>query len=139
MAGITRRHLLALSAAAAAPTVHAADVNQEIGKMADDAPLRMQFRGSNPAECRLWQEQFAAKLRQLIGPHQPPQRWETVVEKKVELEDHRREELILRAKGHRDLPVYLLIPKPAVSSPRPGILALHGHGPLGYDAVAGIG
>ena len=107
--------------------------------MADEAPLRMQFRGGSAAECRAWQGRFAAKLRQLIGPHRPPERWETVVEKKVELEDHRRDELILRAAGHRDLPVYVLVPRRPPASPRPGILALHGHGPLGYDAVAGIG
>ena len=106
--------------------------------MADHAPLSMEFRGTTAAECRAWQQQFASKLGELLGPYQPPARWETVVEKKVELNDHRREELLLRAPGHRDLPVYLLVPR-NTSTVRPGIVALHGHGPLGYDAVAGIG
>jgi dienelactone hydrolase len=135
MARLTRRSALALLGGIAA----GADVNQEIREMADHAPLTMQFKGGTAAECRDWQRRFTAKLDSLLGPYRPPAQWQVTVERIVELPDHRREELLLRAEGVRDLPVYLLIPHAAGSSKRAGILALHGHGPLGYDAVAGIG
>src|ERR1700694_5916912 len=96
----------------------------------------MQFHGSTEAECRRWQQTFAAKLRELLGPFDPPAQWETIRERTVDFDDHARDELVLRAQGHRDLPVYLLTPKAA--GKRPGLLALHGHGAFGYEAVAGI-
>jgi len=45
--------------------------------------------------------------------------------------------MLLRAPGHRDLPLYLLTPH-HINDQRPGVLALHGHGPYGHDAVVGI-
>jgi hypothetical protein len=33
----------------------------------------------------------------LLGPHQPPARWEAVLERRVELPDHVREERLLTA------------------------------------------
>ena len=129
---ISRRAFL--SSAAALPAW--ADVHQEIRVMAEAAPLAMRFQGGDAAACREWQKRFGAKLGELLGSYKPPARWNTVREKTVELEDHRREELVLEAAGERPLPVYLLVPKG--SGKRPGIVALHGHGALGYDAVAGV-
>jgi dienelactone hydrolase len=108
-----------------------------IRQLAADAPLRMQFRGAAAEECRRWQQEFAAQLRLLLGTHAPPKQWRTVVERTVTLADHHREELLLVADGHPSLPVYLLIPLEKAARPRPGILALHGHGDFGYDPVAG--
>jgi hypothetical protein len=51
----------------------------------------MQFRGTTAEECRQWQAQFAAKLRSLLGPYAPPERWKTIVQETVDLPDHRRE------------------------------------------------
>jgi dienelactone hydrolase len=112
-------------------------VDEEIRKLAKDAPLKMQFRGRTAEECRKWQGQFADKLRTLLGPHHPPVKWEVTVERTVKLADHRREELILTAEGQPSLPVYLLLPLEAADRPRAGILALHGHGKYGHDTVAG--
>jgi dienelactone hydrolase len=53
-----------------------------------------------------------------------------------ELDDHRREELLLTADGHPALPIYLLLPK-GKTGKRPAILALHGHGNYGHHPVAG--
>ncbi|MBI3696610.1 MAG: acetylxylan esterase [Acidobacteria bacterium] len=130
---ITRRQWLALPTLAWGQSVH-----DEIRRLADEAPLAMQFKGGAAEECRAWQRTFAAKLGELLGPYRSPERWETIRERTVDLDDHRREELLLRAAGHRDLPVYLLTPRGESSGRRPGILALHGHGKFGYDAVAGI-
>ncbi len=98
----------------------------------------MRFQGGAAGDCRAWQRAFAARLREVLGPYQPPARWETVTERSIELDDHRREELLLQAEGHRSLPVHLLIPRSPSPVRRPGVLALHGHGRFGHDAVAGI-
>jgi len=116
------------------PRVLTAD--EQFRKLAEEAPLSMEFHGRTADECRKWQGEFATRLRSLLGPHQPPAKWKTHVEGTIELKDHRREELILTADGHPSLPVYLLIPLKA-DKPRPGVLALHGHGNFGHDPVAG--
>lgn len=115
-----------------------ATADSEIRRLASEAPLTLRFQGDSEASCRSWQQTFAAKLRELLGAFEPPAKWETVRERTVDFEDHRRDELLLRAPGHPDLPVYLLSPKGAAPGKRPGILALHGHGDFGYDAVVGI-
>jgi dienelactone hydrolase len=112
------------------------DIDERARKLAEDAPLEMRFRGRTAAECRRWQGEFAARLRELLGPHRPPARWKTVVERRAELKDHVREELVLEAEGHPPLPLYLLLPRKA-DGRHPGVLALHGHGEHGPDPVAG--
>jgi dienelactone hydrolase len=112
-------------------------VDEQIRKLAEDAPLKLEFRGQTAEDCRKWQAEFAAKLRALLGPHQPPAKWKVSVERTALLKDHRREELILTAEGHPPLPVYLLLPLQKSDKPRPGVLALHGHGKYGYDTVSG--
>ncbi|MFQ5928598.1 MAG: dienelactone hydrolase family protein [Acidobacteriota bacterium] len=116
---------------------NAPPIHDRIRKLAQDAPLRLRFHGESAEECRRWQQQFAKTLRSLLGPHQPPQQWRTVRERSVELDDHRRDEFVLVAEGHPPLPVYLLTPKEKGSHPRPGVVALHGHGPYGYGTVVG--
>ncbi len=114
----------------------ASPLEKEIRKLAAEAPLEMRFRGSTADECRAWQAAFARKLRELLGPHLPPHAWKTTVERVVELDDHRREELLLTAEGHPPLPVYVLVPKGAKGR-GPAVVAVHGHGAHGYDAVVG--
>jgi dienelactone hydrolase len=112
-------------------------IDERIRTLAEQAPLKLEFRGKTAVECRQWQTDFAEKLRTLLGPHQPPAQWQTTVERVVELKDHRREELVLTADGHPPLPVYLLVPLEKTDRRRPGVLALHGHGKYGADPVAG--
>jgi dienelactone hydrolase len=133
---LTRR--TCLSALAALPAASAADINEEIRGLAEAAQLRMQFRGKTGRECREWQKQFRAVLDRLLGGYRAPAQWNTVREKTVEMADHTRDELVLEAPGLRPLPVYVLTPKGGTPGSRPGVLALHGHGPTGYDAVAGV-
>jgi dienelactone hydrolase len=118
---------------AAVPHIH-----DQINKLAADAPLSMQFRGSTAEECRRWQREFRATLQPLLGSTAPPKQWDTVEERVIDLDDHRREELVLVAEGVPSLPVYLLTPRGTSSGRRPGVLALHGHGPFGHDSVVGI-
>ena len=112
-------------------------IDEWIRKRAEEAPLAMQFRGTTAEECRRWQSEFAAKLRALLGPHAPPEKWQTVVERRVDLEDHHRDELVLTADGHPPLPLYVLTPRQKAEGRRAGFVALHGHGGHGYDPVAG--
>ena len=124
---------------AAADSKQVPGVHDRIRKLAANAPLEMQFRGGSAADCRKWQSEFSAKLRSLLGPHQPPSQWKTTSESVTDFDDHRRESLVLEAAGHPALPLYLLTPRGAAySGPRPGIVALHGHGPFGHDPVAGV-
>jgi dienelactone hydrolase len=111
-------------------------IDEWIQQRAADAPLSMRFRGSTAQECRQWQAEFAAKLRSLLGAHTPPAKWKTVVQGSTDLDDHRREELLLVAEDAPPLPLYLLLPKKA-DKRRPGIVAVHGHGSHGHHPVAG--
>src|SRR5262249_40890805 len=100
-------------------------------------PLSMQFRGSTAEACRRWQAEFSARLRSLLGPHTPPARWQTVVERRTDLDDYRREELVLNAEGHPPLPLYLLTPRKKVDGRRAGLRARRGPGPRGPPPAAG--
>jgi dienelactone hydrolase len=113
------------------------DTDTWIRRQAEKAPLSMRVRGATAAECRKWQDEFAAKLRSLLGPHLPPAKWKTVTRNVVDLKDHRREELLLEAEGYPPLPIYLLSPHRKSDKPGPAIVALHGHGPFGHHPVAG--
>ncbi len=112
-------------------------VDDWIRRQAEGAPLAMRFRGGSADECRRWQAEFSDKLRGLLGEFAPPKKWQTVTERTAELDDHRRDELILKADGHPPLPLYLLTPNKKAGRKRGGVVALHGHGPFGYDPVAG--
>ena len=127
----TRRAFATLPAMAAAQTI-----DGEIRRMAEAPPLAMRFTGSTTAEFTNWRGAFQAKLGELLGPIDPPARWDMVEESRSEREGVRRLSLVLRAGGVRDLPVHLL--EPSGSGKRAAVLALHGHGKHGYDPVAGI-
>jgi dienelactone hydrolase len=123
------------SSSAAVPAV-----GQRIVVAAGQAPLVLQFAGASADEGRQWQTRFAAKLRSLLGPFDPPAQWTTVLERTVRLEDHTREERLLVAPGLPPVPIYVLLPLGADqdrAGRRPGMLAIHGHGIAGYDCPAG--
>jgi len=103
----------------------------------EHAPLEMRLKEMTANECRAFQEAFRAKLKQLVGPHEPPQQWKTRVLSTAELEGYLRQEFLLEAEGHPPLPVYLLAPSGEPRRRRPCVLALHGHGEFGHHPVAG--
>ncbi len=112
-------------------------IDERLRELAEAAPLAREFRGRTAEELRTWQAAFAAELRQRLGPHRPPAEWTSELERGVDLGDHRREELVLTAPGYPPLPVYLLVPRGGPAGRGAGVLALHGHGRYGHDAVAG--
>lgn len=115
----------------------AVHIHDELQRSIADAALSMRFDGDSPADCRAWQTRFRAKLAELLGAFQPPPKWTTTVESESDEGDHVRQSLLLEAPGHPTLPLHLLRPKEP-KGPLPAVLALHGHGPFGHDAVAGI-
>jgi dienelactone hydrolase len=112
-------------------------IEKRLDQLAHDAPLKLRFQGSTAEECRAWQKEFGSKLRELLGAIDPPTRWETVTERVVDCQDHVRHELVLQAEGIASVPMHLLLPK-GHSGQRPGVLALHGHGPFGHEPVSGL-
>ncbi len=103
----------------------------------EQAPLTMRLSDMTADECRAFQEQFTARLKAALGSYQPPATWKTTTIHTSQLTGFRRAELLLEADGHPPLPVYLLVPDVSNESRRPGILALHGHGPHGHHPIAG--
>jgi dienelactone hydrolase len=117
-------------------------INERIRLAATNAPMAMQFRGTSAEEARRWQSAFAETLRGLLGPTRPPAEWDSVLERIVTRDDHVREERLLTADGIAPVPFHLLLPRhvaPDPSQRRPALLALHGHGGFGHDAVVGRG
>jgi len=115
-------------------------VDEEIRRAAANAPLRMIFKGSSATELKEWQTQFEGELRKRIGLHTPPAQWTSAAVSTKELDDHTREEWLLKADGVPSLPVYVLRPRgPRDASEKlPIVMCVHGHGPYGNDAVVGI-
>ena len=112
-------------------------VHDWIGAQAAEAKLSQIFRGESSEQVQTWQVGFRRQLNDLLGPTTPPRRWETVVENGKRLDDHVRYQITLKAKGHPDLPLYLLIPSDGNLRPKPAVLAVHGHGEYGHHTVAG--
>ncbi len=106
--------------------------------MAEAPPLALTFTGNTAAQCRQWQQQFRTKLQSCLGPYDPPASWTIASDSTAQADGYTRRHVILQAAGHPDLPLYLLTPAVKATRKRAGILALHGHGAFGHDAVAGI-
>ena len=143
---LTRRHWLgrlllatATPAAAGVAVEPPAPVDRQLKRSARRARLAMRIdpESRSRQQLRSWQGRFRSQLTRLLGDFQPPVSWTVTVEDVTRLDDHHRHQLLLSAHGFPSLPVYLLVPHAHPHRRGPGILALHGHGPFGYDTVAG--
>lgn len=113
-------------------------VTNDIIAASKSAKLSMQFHGKTADEFLVWKKRFRAKLAELLGPHDPPAKWKAVEEKRTQLPDHTRLELLLTAAGVPSVPVYLLIPKGVTAKkPAPATLCVHGHGAYGHHPIVG--
>jgi dienelactone hydrolase len=124
----------------AAESVKLPTVDEETRRAAKAAGLRLVFKGRTPSELAQWQKEFSAELLKRLGPHDPPERWSTKSISRVEFPDYVREELLLNADNAPSLPLYVLKPTDSRhgAAPFPIVVALHGHGAFGHDAVVGI-
>lgn len=113
------------------------NIADRVRKQIENAPLEMRLTDMTAGECRAFQDGFRAKLKEHLGPFQPPQSWKTKVLSTVALDGYRRDELLLESEGEPALPMYLLVPDSARQGRRPCVLALHGHGEFGHHAIAG--
>ncbi|HEY2414992.1 MAG TPA: alpha/beta hydrolase family protein [Pirellulaceae bacterium] len=113
------------------------NVMDRLRQQIDDAPLEMRLKEMSASDCRAFQERFRAKLKERLGPFQPPELWKTKMVSSVALDGYRREELVLESEGLPALPMYLLVPDASRNGRRPCVLALHGHGEFGHHAIAG--
>lgn len=130
-AGLSR--LAADDAARSAPRT----VQDDLVDALEQAPLTLRFTGSTPEEFRAWREEFRNCLERLLGAPAPPADWTETVESRVELDDHIRLDLLLRAAGTPVLPLSLLLPRGSDGGPRAAVLCLHGHGEFGHHPVVG--
>lgn len=111
-----------------------------IDHKAANAELSMRFKGKTEREFWLWKAKFGKKLHTLLRAEDHvgrPDQWKTTQRNKKEFDDYTRYNLLLSAKDHPSLPVYLLVPKGDEKKKRPAVLALHGHGNHGHHTVAG--
>lgn len=127
-----------LALCAAEPTPPPLPINDVIAADAGNAPLSMLFQGMSAEECRQWQNEFRAKLGELLGDTEPPEKWQVEKEGQREFDDHVRYELLLKADDTPTLPLYLLLPKSAAKEGRaPGVVCVHGHGAHGHHPIVG--
>ncbi len=113
-------------------------VHHDIVDAVQHAPLAMLYDGDSADACRTWQQKFRRQLERLLGDSTPPSEWTIGAELGEPQSDHLRLDLLLEAPHVPQLPLYLLIPTGASpDSPRPAVLCVHGHGPLGNDALVG--
>jgi len=100
-------------------------------------PKRFAFDAKTPAEAIVWQERARAALAETLGfLDTPPVAPEPREIERVDRGRYERRKIVLRTSAHSELPLYLLIPKD-ITTPRPCVLALHGHG-YGVKDIVGL-
>jgi dienelactone hydrolase len=102
-------------------------------------PPQMVYDGDDAAEpFRAWQQQFRAKIRELKGPSLPRPEAAVTVLDRVDAGDHYREHVTIDSFAGTKVTAYILIPKQPSDTPRPGVLAVHGHVHRGKERIARI-
>ena len=80
-------------------------------------------------EFRGWRERLLAKVRDLLGPLPERVPLEPEIVESEEFDSYSQHRVFYRSSAAADIPAFLLIPRGATAeTPRPAILALHGHG-----------
>jgi dienelactone hydrolase len=89
---------------------------------------RLSFHAKSHEEWRRWNEDFRAKLRELLGGF-PEEKCDLAAEivETVEEEGLIREKVVFQSEEKVSVPAYVLVPK-GISKPAPTVVALHGHG-----------
>jgi dienelactone hydrolase len=102
-----------------------------------EMPLRLTFRATNRRDAERWQEEFGAKLRELVGPiPRPAGAPKATLLETREFPDYKREKLVFQSRPGMDVLAYLLTPT-AGKPPFVPMICIPGHG-RGVDDVVGI-
>ena len=95
------------------------------------------FSAGSRAEAEAWQAVTRPALLEAIGFQDlPPAPLEPQLVEEVDKGDYVRQKIILRTWRDALMPVYLLIPK-GIQTPRPVVVAFHGHG-YGVKDIVGL-
>src|SRR5262245_23009626 len=79
-------------------------IAERLRQQVSDAPLALRLKEMTADECRMFQSQFGARLKELLGDYQPPKSWKTTQLSSISGEGYRRDELLLEAPGLPPLP-----------------------------------
>src|SRR5438876_731497 len=69
-------------------------IADRLRQQVEQAPLEMRLADVTADGCHAFQDKFRAKLKQLLGPFQPPDNWKTTTVSRKELSGYRRDELL---------------------------------------------
>ena len=102
----------------------------------EKSPLKMTFRAQTKAEAEAWQQEFRAKLTDLVGgfPERGPAPKVQVVETR-DFPKYKREKFVFESRPGVMVLGYLLTPK--TSGPHATMICIPGHG-RGVDDIVGI-
>lgn len=112
-------------------------------KLYDPATAPYRFQATNRIEAEAWQQTTRAALAKTLGFNQqttgsvlPPAPLDPCLLESVDKGDYTREKWLLRTSAYTLMPVYILVPKQQ-PSPRPAVVAFHGHG-YGVKDIVGL-
>lgn len=97
------------------------------------------FKGSNIRDFVEWREKLIEELRELIAIDDIEET--SIRARLIESEDcgtYIREKVVLRTEKEVYMPMYILKPKNNNKEKLPVVIALHGHGSCGKEAIAGV-
>ena len=110
-----------------------------IETLGEKYPPRMTYDGDGSRDSFVaWQRRFRAKMDELRGEPLPRPEPRTRLLDRRELDDHFRERIEIDSVLGAKVAAYVLLPKGGGQAPKPGVLALHGHGPYGKESIAGV-
>ena len=92
----------------------------------------MRLRNESRSAWLRWREDFGARLRELMGPTDPPPPTDLVTLSSEDLGPYRRDRVLLRGDGRTSIPAWLLVPHQSNGG---GIVSIHGHGYVHGESV----
>ena len=108
-------------------------------KMMDGRIPKLAVKTGNVYEYQLWKEDLRVKIRELLGlciMQSAPLNPQTL--ENVQMDGYTRIKMTIDTEPDITMPFYALIPDGlSPGEKRPAVLAAHGHGSFGKEAVAG--
>ncbi len=99
---------------------------------------RYRFSGQTKEEFTSWKSTLLQELKTALGPMPDAVDLNPEIIHEVDEGDFIRRRVIIDLEENMSAPLWILIPKAALSEPAPAILCCHGHGKFGKDSVMGV-